>query len=209
MELTGMKLTERGFDLTFTHPLGNVEATQFEFQRYYYKYHQSYGSPQLGKEAIGVTALEVGKNGKTVSLALDKLNPGYVYQLTLKNVTAKDKTPTLNTFVCYTLNTLTNGDDKAPHLVAASAGGGSTAKPVKAKPVKLTTSPQELDAALAVRQGPTFDNRNGGFSGKGYADFVGKSGEHLEWIVTAPEATTYQLAFRYALAGATGPDLEG
>ena len=205
MELTGMKLTERGFDLTFTHPLGNVEATQFEFQRYYYKYHQSYGSPQLGKEAIGVTALEVGKNGKTVSLALDKLNPGYVYQLTLKNVTAKDKTPTLNTFVCYTLNTLTNGDDKAPHLVAASAGGGSTAKPVKAKPVKLTTSPQELDAALAVRQGPTFDNRNGGFSGKGYADFVGKSGEHLEWIVTAPEATTYQLAFRYALAGATGP----
>ena len=205
MELTGMKLTERGFDLTFTHPLGNVEATQFEFQRYYYKYHQSYGSPQLGKEAIDVTALEVGKNGKTVSLALDKLNPGYVYQLTLKNVTAKDKTPTLNTFVCYTLNTLTNGDDKAPHLVAASAGGGSTAKPVKAKPVKLTTSPQELDAALAVRQGPTFDNRNGGFSGKGYADFVGKSGEHLEWIVTAPEATTYQLAFRYALAGGNRP----
>ena len=205
MELTGMKLTERGFDLTFTHPLGNVEATQFEFQRYYYKYHQSYGSPQLGKEAIGVTALEVGKNGKTVSLALDKLNPGYVYQLTLKNVTAKDKTPTLNTFVCYTLNTLTNGDNKAPHLVTTSSGGGSTAKPVKAKPVKLTTSPQELDAALAVRQGPTFDNRNGGFSGKGYADFVGKSGEHLEWIVTAPEATTYQLAFRYALAGGNRP----
>ena len=147
----------------------------------------------------------MGKNGKTVSLALDKLNPGYVYQLTLKNVTAKDKTPTLNTFVCYTLNTLTNGDDKAPHLVAASSGGGSTAKPVKAKPVKLTTSPQELDAALAGRQGPTFDNRNGGFSGKGYADFVGKSGEHLEWIVTAPEATTYQLAFRYALAGGNRP----
>ena len=205
MELTGMKLTERGFDLTFTHPLGNVEATQFEFQRYYYKYHQSYGSPQLGKEAIDVTALEMGKNGKTVSLALDKLNPGYVYQLTLKNVTAKDKTPTLNTFVCYTLNTLTNGDNKAPHLVTTSSGGGSTAKPVKAKPVKLTTSPQELDAALAVRQGPTFDNRNGGFSGKGYADFVGKSGEHLEWIVTAPEATTYQLAFRYALAGGNRP----
>ncbi len=205
MELASMKITERGFDLTFTHPLGNVEATQFEFQRYYYKYHQSYGSPQLGKEAIDVTALEMGKNGKTVSLALDKLNPGYVYQLTLKNVTAKDKTPTLNTFVCYTLNTLTNGDDKAPHLVAASSGGGSTAKPVKAKPVKLTTSPQELDAAFAGRQGPTFDNRNGGFSGKGYADFVGKSGEHLEWIVTAHESATYQLAFRYALAGGNRP----
>ena len=72
-ELASMKLTERGFDLTFTHPLGNVEATQFEFQRYYYKYHQSYGSLQLGKEAIDVTALEMGKNGKTVSLALDKL----------------------------------------------------------------------------------------------------------------------------------------
>ena len=93
MELTGMKLTERGFDLTFTHPLGNVEATQFEFQRYYYKYHQSYGSPQLGKEAIGVTALEVGKNGKTVSLALDKLNPGYVYQLTSRTSPPRTKRP--------------------------------------------------------------------------------------------------------------------
>jgi len=205
MELAGMKLTERGFDLTFTHPLGNVEATKFEFQRYYYKYHQSYGSPQLGKETIGVTALEVGKTGKTVSIALDKLNPGYVYQLTLKNVTAKDKTPALNTLVCYTLNTLTNGEDKAPHLIAGSSSGGSTSKPVKAQPVKLTSSPQALDAALAGRQGPSFDKRNGGFSGKGYADFNGQSGEHLEWIVTAHEATTYKLAFRYALAGGNRP----
>ena len=107
--------------------------------------------------------------------------------------------------MCYTLNTLPNGDDKAPHLIAGKSGGGSTAKPVKAQPVKLTSSPQALDAALAGRQGPSFDKRNGGFSGKGYADFNGQSGEHLEWIVTAPEATTYQLAFRYALAGGNRP----
>ena len=117
MELADMKLTERGFDLTFTHPLGNVEATQFEFQRYYYKYHQSYGSPQLGKEAVQITDLKLLRGARTLMIYLDKLTPGYVYQLDLNNIVATDGSPLVNALVCYTLNRLTNGDDKAPHLV--------------------------------------------------------------------------------------------
>lgn len=201
MEISGMKLTERGFDLTFTHPLSQVEAAQFEFQRYFYKYHQSYGSPQLGKEPIAVTALETGKNGRTVSLALDKLNPGYVYQLNLKNVTAKDQTPLLNTFICYTLNTLTNGDDKAPHLTTS----GSSIQPIKAQSVELTKSPQILDAVIAGRKGPAFERHNSGYTGKGYADFNAGSGEYLEWLVTTKEAGKCHLTFRYAVAGGNRP----
>ena len=48
---------------------------------------------------------------------LDKLTPGYVYQLDLNNIVATDGSPLVNALVCYTLNRLTNGDDKAPHLV--------------------------------------------------------------------------------------------
>ena len=48
---------------------------------------------------------------------LDKLTPGYVYQLDLNNIAATDGSPLVNALVCYTLNRLTNGDDKAPHLV--------------------------------------------------------------------------------------------
>ncbi len=48
---------------------------------------------------------------------LDKMNPGYIYQLDLKGVEAEDGSAVVNPLICYTLNRLTNGDDKAPHLV--------------------------------------------------------------------------------------------
>jgi len=40
-----------------------------------------------------------------------------VYQLDLKNVKSEDGSAVVNPLVCYTLNRLPNGDDKAPHLV--------------------------------------------------------------------------------------------
>ena len=48
---------------------------------------------------------------------LDKMNPGYIYQLDLKGVEAEDGSTVVNPLICYTLNRLANGDDKAPHLV--------------------------------------------------------------------------------------------
>ena len=54
---------------------------------------------------------------KTMMVYLDKMNPGYIYQLDLKGVEAEDGSAVVNPLICYTLNRLTNGDDKAPHLV--------------------------------------------------------------------------------------------
>ena len=130
MSVSAMKLTQTGFKLSFTKPLARAAVENFIFQRYYYKYHQSYGSPQLGKEPIKVTNLKLASDGKSVSINLEKLNPGYVYQLNLKNITAMDKTPVLNTFICYTLNRLTNADNKAPHLTVGSTRKTNTAKPI-------------------------------------------------------------------------------
>ena len=88
MRVLAMNLTDTGFKLSFPKPLSKVTAENFAFQRYYYKYHQGYGSPQIGKEPIKVTALNLAPDRKSVSIDLEKLNPGYVYQLNLKNVTA-------------------------------------------------------------------------------------------------------------------------
>ena len=35
----------------------------------------------------------------------------------IKKLIAKDKSALVNPLVCYTLNRMPNGDDKAPHLV--------------------------------------------------------------------------------------------
>ncbi len=64
-----------------------------------------------------MTGVQLLRDGRTVIVSLAKLNPGYVYQLDLNNIAAADGSPLVNALVCYTLNRLTNGDDKAPHLV--------------------------------------------------------------------------------------------
>ena len=205
MSLSAMNLNQTGFKLTFTKPLAKVGTENFAFQRYYYKYHQGYGSPQLDKEPIKVTNLKLSPDGKSVSINLDKLNPGYVYQLNLKNITSKDKTPVLNTFICYTLNRLTNGNNTAPHLIAGTPKPSTAAKPIAAKPVKLTQSPQTFEAENADRRGPSLAKNNGGYTGKGFIDFQEPSGEHLKWLIQTKSGGGCTLSFRYALAGGSRP----
>ena len=64
-----------------------------------------------------IAGLKLLMGDRTLMIYLDKLTPGYVYQLDLNNIAAADGSPLVNALVCYTLNRLTNGDDKAPHLV--------------------------------------------------------------------------------------------
>ena len=64
-----------------------------------------------------IAGLKLLMGDRTLMIYLDKLTPGYVYQLDLNNIAATDGSPLVNALVCYTLNRLTNGDDKAPHLV--------------------------------------------------------------------------------------------
>jgi hypothetical protein len=209
MSVSTMNLTDIGFKLTFTKPLAKVTAETFAFQRYYYKYHQSYGSPQLGKEPVKVTAVKLSKDGRSVSIDLEKLNPGYVYQLDLKNVTASDKTPALNTYICYTLNRLSNGDNKAPHLTIGNSSRSrpakTAAKVVPAKPVTLKGDNQIFEAEEAGRNGPSIAKNSHSYTGKGFADFQADSGEHLNWIIQTKDASECSLSFRYTLAGGSRP----
>lgn len=205
MSVSAMKLTQTGFNLSFTKPLARAAVENFVFQRYYYKYHQSYGSPQLGKEAIKVTNLKLASDGKSVSINLEKLNPGYVYQLNLKNLTAMDKTPVLNTFICYTLNRLTNGDNKAPHLTVGIPKAKPVNKIIIAQPNALTQSKQIFEAETAGRNGPSVAKNNGGYTGKGFIDFQADSGEHLNWLIQTKTAGKHTLIFRYALGGGNRP----
>ena len=199
MSVSAMNLTQAGFKLSFTKPLSELRKENFAFERYYYRYHQSYGSPQLGREPIKITSLNLAPDRKTVSIDLKKLNPGYVYQLKLKNVMAVDKTPALNTFICYTLNRLNNGDDRAPHLITTSGKGSS------AKPMKIKQDNQIFEAEDAGRKGPIVAKNNRGYTGKGFVDYQADSGEHLNWVIQTKNADEYYLSFRYALANGSRP----
>ena len=67
----------------------------------------------------------------------------------------------------------------------------------------------EYEAEDATASGPRFfsSRKARPFSGEGFMDFQGKSGEHLEWTVDAPSATNITMSWRYALARAGRRDL--
>jgi glucose/arabinose dehydrogenase len=109
MAVSAMHLTDTGFELTFTKPLHETTASAdsaYQFTRYYYEYHQAYGSDQMDVQPVDVTNAEVSDDGRRVSLTLDDLAPGYVYQLDLSGLQTDDGTELALPPLYYTLNRL-------------------------------------------------------------------------------------------------------
>ncbi|MDX1637426.1 MAG: hypothetical protein R3281_05625 [Balneolaceae bacterium] len=73
-----MSITEAGFKLTFTKPFDPIAAknpNNYQFQRYYYKYHQAYGSDRYDVESVPVKEVVLSsdqKNGFTRSRITEK-----------------------------------------------------------------------------------------------------------------------------------------
>jgi hypothetical protein len=107
--VSAMHLTDDGFELTFTKPLHEATAgadSAYQFTRYYYDYHQAYGSDRMDVQPVDVTNAEVSDNARRVSLTLDNLVPGYVYQLDLGGLQTDDGTELALPPLYYTLNRL-------------------------------------------------------------------------------------------------------
>ncbi len=105
MEVQNVSLTRTGFDLTFTQPLAAADTALFHAKRFYYEYHQAYGSKKFEEAAVPVSAASLSPDGRTVSLELE-LKPGFIYELTLGSGASRTGTKPLSRLVCYTLNRL-------------------------------------------------------------------------------------------------------
>ena len=122
VDVLTMKLTENGFDLTFTKPVDRQVASQiatYDFQRYYYEYSIDYGSPQHDKQPVAVRGVQLSDDGLTARIELADLVPGYIYEMNLQGMVDAQGTPMVNTRVYYTLNQLM----QAPGLSSNVAGG--------------------------------------------------------------------------------------
>lgn len=108
MDILTMKLTSAGFDLSFTQPV-NRESVEnlanYKVRRYRYEYHQKYGSPQLDLQDIPVKKVSVAEDDR-VSLELEKLDPGFIYELRLENIESEKGDSLRNNLICYTANRL-------------------------------------------------------------------------------------------------------
>jgi hypothetical protein len=119
VDIHSMSITDEGFDLHFTQPMDEAtlrDTSNYHFRHYYYAYHLKYGSDQFDVQRVGVKDIEVSDGGKKVSLKLENLKPGYIYELSMGELKSEEGEVLENRLVCYTVNVLRSGRGKIPPL---------------------------------------------------------------------------------------------
>jgi len=130
MDVLAMHLTPTGFEFTFTKPLDAASAMRpeaFPARRYYYLYQAAYGSPRIDIHDVRVDHVALSQDGRRISFDVDALNPGYIYEFTLRGLKAADGTPLLNPLIGYTVNRLQDGSTRPiprPAPTGATLGSG-------------------------------------------------------------------------------------
>src|SRR5262245_17213695 len=106
-EIHEMRAKRDGFELTFTQPLDSTTAAAIEsykMKTFTYIYQASYGSPEVDETTPKITKIDLGKDGKSVRLYVDKLQEGHIHELHLPGVRNADGLPLLHPVAYYTLN---------------------------------------------------------------------------------------------------------
>lgn len=109
MDILHMRLTVKGFELVFTKPVDPETArltSAYSMIHYYYLYHSRYGSPKTDITPAKVTTVRVADDRLSVTLELEELVPGRVYELRPSGILAADGEPLVTRLASYTLNNL-------------------------------------------------------------------------------------------------------
>jgi glucose/arabinose dehydrogenase len=108
-EIHAMKLTKDGFDLTFTKPLDAATAEKlanYNLSSFTHYYWGTYGSPEMDTKAEKIKSVSVSADKKAVSLKVDGLRVGRIYEVNLNGVKSADGDAVLHPVGYYTLNDL-------------------------------------------------------------------------------------------------------
>jgi glucose/arabinose dehydrogenase len=103
-DVHGVTLTRTGFSLTFTVPLDENsvrDVGNYAIKSYAYKYHQSYGSPQVGVKKITPSKATLSKDGKTLDLQLPEMQARKLYEISLKQIRTSEGSALLNPLLVY------------------------------------------------------------------------------------------------------------
>lgn len=205
-EAVSMKLTRTGFRFTFTKPVDSkiaAEVANWPFKRYYYKYHKSYGSPQMDVTPVKVDSIEISNDGKTVEVNLEELKAWHIHEVKINGLKATDGTSLANSYIAYTLNRLL--ENTPPDPLHIGGGASPKKKTASGKSVKVIdpqgTVYQVTDAKLkGVRTSDSHD----GYTGTCYADF-GDGRESIKWTVKGARQGQGKVLIRYALGADSRP----
>ncbi len=141
-DVLNMTLTDHGFSLAFTQPMDRsllARPSSYKINRFRFYYQAKYGSPWIDEATMPVTEILVSPDGRSVQLTLERLDPGFVYELALVDLRAADGQPLANPVGYYTANRLRDG---------RFAVGGTT------------RLPRPGESALGAKESAARDERN-------------------------------------------------
>ncbi|MBK7642938.1 MAG: hypothetical protein IPJ19_07790 [Planctomycetes bacterium] len=107
-EILALRASPDGFDLDFTQPIDPASAADlasYSGESYTYLLHETYGSDEVEKRPLHVSAARVAPDGKSVHIAVDGRRAGYVHELHVKLRSAEGE-PLLHDAAYYTLNAI-------------------------------------------------------------------------------------------------------
>ena len=206
-EAVAMNLTKTGFRFTFTEAVDREIASRtatWPCKRYYYRYHRSYGSPQNDVQPVAIDSIDISPDGKTVDLHMGELAAWHIHEFTIQGLKSEQGVALANSNVAYTLNRLLENTPPDP----LHYGGKAAPKPKGVsgrKPVEVIDPLGEVyQAEDATRDGPVLSTKNGGYTGRGFADF-GNGEQSLQWTVPSETGGPAKLLIRYALGSGARP----
>lgn len=106
-EILRVTIQPDGFKITFTK---QVEATtgsaasSYAVSAFTHPYHAGYGGPEIEQYSPIVTSVELAEDGLSAKIAVDKLKPGFVYELDLVRLRSRDGEELLHRNAFYTVN---------------------------------------------------------------------------------------------------------
>jgi glucose/arabinose dehydrogenase len=115
MDVYTMNLTVNGFDLTFTQSIDMstaIDRGNYKLRSYRYEYKKKDIAEgvdianQVDVQDVPIKNIQLSKDGRKVSLLIDDLKEGFIYELKLGDIKSSKGQPLANKLICYTLNRL-------------------------------------------------------------------------------------------------------
>lgn len=163
-EMKSVRITSSGFDIEFTEEVNAPAALNidnYEITDFNYNYHHVYGSPIIDQEKKAIKKIALDEGGKTVSVTIDGMRKGFIYEISLGDLKSKSNKALLHNKGYYTVNEIPaskNGElDHNDHeVVSAETNEIVSAKRPTQLPTAWTDGPDQT-ITMGTEPGLKFD----------------------------------------------------
>jgi azurin len=178
-EMKTVKITSSGFDIEFTEeldPSGATNAANYTITDFNYNYHHVYGSPIIDQEKKAIRNIELKDDGKTVSIKIDGMRNGFIYEISLGDVKSKSRQALLHKKGYYTVNEIPAASDGELDHSEHNMTSSETKEIVSIKrptemPANWTNGPDQT-VTMGTEPGLKFDKK----------EFKAKAGSKLKLV---------------------------